>query len=202
MASQTSVLLVMAALIAGCAPTAQNVENTVAAATAGTGIRPDVLKKLQVFDGQTEAQLISRYRNKTQIYFGPRYGTQIEYTSDDGKAYLWFPGNRNILNGEWKKKSQPGMHSFKSRTGDGKSYLMPKTEICFRYGKNTYNPVTGHRGGGFECQSVALSILLGKYTVLEGDVFALAGRKAVPFVLPSGTELNADAVRSRIDSDS
>lgn len=54
------------------------------------------------------------------------------------------------------------------------------------------------RGAGFECQPIALSILFTKDTVLEGDVFGLAGREAVPFVLPSRTELRVENVKTRI----
>ena len=50
----------------------------------------------------------------------------------DGKAYLWYPGNQRIVVGEWKTQADPR----------GQSY----TQLCYRYGPNTYNPVTRSRG--------------------------------------------------------
>ena len=100
--------------------------------------------------------------NKTQQSYSPGHGMQIEYLAADGASWLWYPGNSKVLPGEWKTEG---------------------ADICFRYGKNTYNPVTRHKGGGWECGP-----LKGYNSTLvsstKGDIFGLAGRKKVPFDLP------------------
>lgn len=89
------------------------------------------------------------------------HGTQVEYLATGGKSYLWYPGNTIILEGRWKRQGP---------------------DICFAYGKNTYNPVTGARGGGWECMPFRL--YWGAVDErMAGDIFTLQGRGAVPFVL-------------------
>ena len=98
----------------------------------------------------------------TNLSFDPGHGTQIEYISPEGGAYLWYPGNSVILPGRWK-------------LDDGR--------MCFAYGPNTYNPVTGTSGGDWECASVAFYFR----PITErakGDVLGLQGRGRVPFDLP------------------
>ncbi|WP_143145772.1 hypothetical protein [Devosia enhydra] len=101
--------------------------------------------------------------NKTQLFFGPGHGTQVEYLAKGGTSYLWYPGNRVILRGDWKTEGN---------------------RICFRYGANTYNPVTGQRGATWSCQ------LLSEHRRFmtesrTGDVLGLAGRDKPPFTLDS-----------------
>jgi len=97
----------------------------------------------------------------TQMMRDSQHGTQIEYLSEGGKAFLWYPGNASILEGRWKRQG---------------------ADICFAYGENTYNPATGHVGGGWECMPFDLY-----WRVVEermpGDIFSLQGRGAVPFKL-------------------
>ena len=97
----------------------------------------------------------------THLSVSPDHGTQVEYLSSNGKTFLWYPGNRTILAGQWK------------RDGDN---------VCFAYVGNTYNPSTGHRGGGFECMSFDLY-----WRTIEqrmaGDVLGLSTRTEVPFRL-------------------
>ena len=97
----------------------------------------------------------------TQMTFSPGHGTQVEYLAKDGRTFLWYPGNTVVLAGEWKTEG---------------------ADICFRYGGNTYNPVTKHRGGGWECTPLKIhtSVVVEQK---KGDVFGLAGRKQVPFDL-------------------
>lgn len=104
----------------------------------------------------------------TQMMRDSHHGTQIEYLSEGGKAFLWYPGNSSILEGRWKREG-----------GD----------ICFAYGGNTYNPVTGHSGGGWECMPFDLYWRVVEER-MQGDIFSLDGRGAVPFKLdPKRTTL-------------
>lgn len=69
------------------------------------------------------------FADKTLLFYDPSHGNQIEYFAPDGKCYLWYPGNKRALPGHWRME------------GDN---------ICFLFGANTYNPVTGEIGGNWE----------------------------------------------------
>ncbi|HEY9013267.1 MAG TPA: hypothetical protein VIN06_19870 [Devosia sp.] len=97
----------------------------------------------------------------TNMSHDPGHGTQVEYLSPGGGAWLWYPGNAVIVPGKWKRAGK---------------------EMCFAYTANSYNPVTGHKGGGWECMpykhwwgSIAERV--------EGDPLGLEGRRKVPFKL-------------------
>ena len=93
--------------------------------------------------------------------FDGGHGTQVEYVGSNGRTFLWYPGNKVVLPGRWK--------------------LQGKT-VCFLYGPNTYNPVTGVVGAQWECEPIAGYI--GVQTErAAGDVFGLAQRTEVPFIL-------------------
>lgn len=98
----------------------------------------------------------------TNMTFDSGHGTQVEYLAANGGAHLWYPGNSVILHGQWKKQ--------------GASY-------CFKYGPNTYNPVTHVYGDKWECEpnSVYTSGLVEQ---ARGDPLHLARRSAAPFPLP------------------
>lgn len=84
------------------------------------------------------------------------YGVQVEYFAPDGTSYLWFRGNRAPLRGEWKVRG----------SGFGE-------DLCFRYGPNTRDAVTGIRGGNWECGRLA-SESRDVVSFLEGDPFGLS----------------------------
>lgn len=69
------------------------------------------------------------FADKTLLFYDPSHGNQIEYFAPDGKCYLWYPGNKRALPGHWRME------------GDN---------ICFLFGSNTYNPVTGEIGGNWD----------------------------------------------------
>ncbi len=69
------------------------------------------------------------YCGRTVIFYEPSHGNQVEYLDSDGYCYLWYPENTRIVVGRWRSDD---------------SY------IYFRYGFNTFNPVTGIVGGRWE----------------------------------------------------
>lgn len=111
-----------------------------------------------LFPTLAHAEQVGGYTNLTH---DSGHGTQIEYLSRGGKAFLWYPGNSVILEGRWKEQG---------------------ADICFAYGENTYNPVTGTAGGGWECMPFRL-FWGGISERMQGDVLSLEGRGAVPFKL-------------------
>ena len=98
--------------------------------------------------------------NTTIMTWDPGHGTQVEYYDGAGHSWLWYPGNRVVLPGQYKLKG---------------------ADICFAYGPNSYNPVTG-KIGGWECQNLKAEQ---QFTVdrTKGDVFHLKNAGKVPFRL-------------------
>lgn len=115
------------------------------------------------------AQAGQKLTNQTILHYGPGHGTQVEYMGANGKTYLWYPGNRVILPGQWKLQ--------------GGTKANP-AQICFKYGPNTYNPYTGVYGSVWECEPMSVY----RSTSIEqadGDIFGLSTRSKPPFRLSS-----------------
>lgn len=126
-----------------------------ALAAACTFLHPDNSKPLD--------SAVADYADKTILFAGGGHGYQVEYYAPDGSAYLWYPGNERTLRGAWKVEE--------GELGN---------RLCFRYGANTYNPVTKTRGDSWEC------VLLGDIRLMlqeeaEGDILYLATNRSVPF---------------------
>jgi hypothetical protein len=109
---------------------------------------------------------------KTNMSFAAGHGTQVYYLRPDGTEFLWYPGNAGIVRAKWKIVAYPISNK------PGREYA----SMCFQYGTNTYNPVTKQAGGNWECR---LAHDKAQFVVdrVDGDVFGLALRQAVPFVL-------------------
>ena len=89
-------------------------------------------------------------------YTQPGHGTQIEYFSPKGIAFLWYPGNSRSVPSIWKLETGSSSH-----------------RICFQYPSSSRNAITGTNGGAWEC--VALGYwakdIVEKRT---GDIFSLS----------------------------
>lgn len=124
--------------------------------------------------GKTVMTFVDVYRDCINGQVGPYYypvcserpgpGTQVEYLADDGRSYLWFPGNRRLVRGHWIVRR-----------------WREKYEICWSYGPNSRHFITGERGDKLSCD------LLSNYAVTiaeirEDDSFDLASGR-LPFVL-------------------
>lgn len=110
--------------------------------------------------------------NTTRMTTMLGHGTQVTYFSGDGDVYLWYPENAKVLRGQW---------NFRPAEGVGMS------EMCFRYGANSFNPVTRRSGGDWQCADYRKTALW-EVEVRDGDVFRLGEREPVPFVLPAGAK--------------
>lgn len=97
----------------------------------------------------------------TTMIYGS-HGTQVEYNAANGKTYLWYPGNAEIVRGQWKLKR------------NGKA-----VDICFKYPAGA---TTGQAAGDWACQGVQ-TYLDGARQRSPGDALELSKAKAVPFVL-------------------
>lgn len=96
----------------------------------------------------------------------PEQGAQIIFMGNRGKTYLWYGGSTEILEG----------HYYSG---------MREDTICFKYGADRYNPITGLPAGRSECTARSGYSALLQQTI-KGDVFDLANRRAAPFVLGRG----------------
>jgi hypothetical protein len=112
-------------------------------------------------------QARSHLSNGTQMTFGPGHGTQVEFMQQDGAAFLFYPGNTRIVPGQWKLEQLAG----------------GSVALCFKYGANTYNPVTRQSGAGWDCEDIA-RYKAGVVDSAGGDVLGLARQTSVPFALP------------------
>lgn len=142
----------------------------------------------------TVKEIRSALTDMTYLSYSGIHGTQVEYASKDGRVFLWYPGNKVILAGKWEPKQ-----IFVEYYEQGN--LIKRFEfsqICFQYGDNTYNPATGHAGGGFECQSFA-PFRERMDEGRRGDVFRLRGRIAVPFALTK-ERTSLEALRAKMRS--
>jgi hypothetical protein len=109
---------------------------------------------------------------KTRISFTSGHGTQVTYMHPNGAVFLWYPGNTVVLPGKWQIVPSGSRPQSEGQYAD----------ICFQYGSNTYNPVTGRPGGKWECRP-AHTLEHSTVDRTDGDVFGLATRTAVPFRL-------------------
>ena len=113
----------------------------------------------------TVGEANAKFINQTRISFSPGHGTQVSYMRPDGSVFLWYPGNKAVLRGRWLIEGRAN-----------------SAYVCFQYGSNTYNPVTKQPGGGWSCRQADV---FARITVdrVPGDLFGLANRQSVPFVL-------------------
>ncbi|MEO9822315.1 MAG: hypothetical protein ABJ370_05955 [Paracoccaceae bacterium] len=129
----------------------------------------DPAEELSAYPRETfgAAGMQKRYSNATFLDYSREHGTQIEHLSSDGRAYLWYPGNKRMVVGSWLVRPNPRVPTV--------------GEICFQYGPNTFNPVTQQRGGRLNCTtSGAFIIKENEYT--RGDPLNLSSGQ-IPFVL-------------------
>lgn len=101
---------------------------------------------------------------------GP-HGVQVFYVTADGDSFLWYPGNRRVVHGEYRL------------IGNAPEGLLPKRGrvdgIKFKYQPNSYNPVTGRRGGTWDRRDRmegARSVI----SYARGDIFDLSSG-SVPY---------------------
>jgi len=125
-----------------------------------------------------EAETRKFFGCRTIVTWSGAQGTQVSYLGAGGKAYLWAPGNDTVLSGNWR--IDPRATSAQS----------PRTyvAVCVQYGAQP--------GAPWECRPAEM---LERITLdhADGDVFALAGRSAVPFRLPR-ERANIAALQQRI----
>jgi hypothetical protein len=136
------VLAAMVLAIAGCAPSQRSgadVQSAIAEVNARKNLFPDYPQP-----------------DMTYLSFSKAHGYQVNYLAPEGRARLWYPGNRRGVPEEYKCDIVNGIDA-----------------ICWRHPSGNSNPVTRTQGGGFQCSRLdqtQRSIV----AALPGDPYALA----------------------------
>lgn len=139
--------------------------------------------------------IASFFADRTIVSHSPQHGTQVEYIAPNGTTFLWYPGNDTILRGTFNVLWENASAEIDDPQEGRYRGQINLNYVCFRYAANSYNPVTGHRGGGFECGSYARQREALRET-RKGDVFGLAGRTKAPF--PLGREPQSVAALQKL----
>lgn len=126
--------------------------------------------------------IASFFADRTMLSYSAQHGTQVEYIAPNGDTFLWYPGNDAILRGQFTVLWEKGSAEIDDPEQGRYRGQINLNYVCFRYAANSYNPATGHRGGGYECGAYARQREVLKET-RKGDVFGLAGRAVAPFPL-------------------
>lgn len=110
----------------------------------------------------TVAAVFELLCDRTLHYYDDGVGNQIEYTSADGAAFLWFNGMTEVITGAWEVlENTPG-----------------QIEICY-----TYDPQPVAPEGEVFCHDYAAwQVTIQENGIRDGDPYALSSGQ-VPFNL-------------------
>ncbi|MBY0611038.1 MAG: hypothetical protein K2P80_02530 [Beijerinckiaceae bacterium] len=150
-------------------------------------------KKCELTTSPTEIadeQIVVDFMKDRTIRTFSNLGMQIEYTSTDGKAYLWFPGNLQIARGSWRTKTATQRIIYDDPAIGRTWSEQPLVFLCY-----TYTNTSGGSRNREECHQYAYTKFTGREN-RRGDIFKLATRDAVPFVLPK-ENVTLDALLKR-----
>ncbi len=127
------------------------------------------------------------------VHFYDGSGNQIEYTSGDGTAYLWFHDLPEVIVGTWGVYADAEVERRQSRGGgaegrDGdlraEDFLSGPTfgaQVCYEYPPGAFGPTDT---GGFHCfDEVQLFETVVNGGVFPGDRYGLQDGEP-PFTLP------------------
>ncbi len=101
--------------------------------------------------------------DRTLHYFDPGVGNQIEFTTADGRAYLWFNGEPDVITGTWEVlEPAPG-----------------QIEICYHYDPQATTPA-----GQTYCHAYGTWLItIQENGIRDGDPYGLQNGQ-IPFLLP------------------
>lgn len=116
---------------------------------------------------------------KTFRAFDPQHGNQVEFFARDGTVSLWYPGNSDLVPGRWIAEPLN---------------INGPTQICFKYGLDSFNPVTERRRGNWECRD-ASAWLKDVKEIRNRDPLEIS--RALPFVLNAQPEQSTSDLARR-----
>ena len=136
-------------------------------------------EKLDLIQDEFSGYMKKKLANRTIIERQGAHGWLAEYSTEDGRVFMWYPGNRKVMPGFWKVESVPVTLRNQS---------FSTIHICFQY-PTGYNYVENKPGKNWDCWPASESIAYPEnrknnngLEVREGDVFNLQTGK-IPFVL-------------------
>lgn len=127
--------------------------------------------------GSDGATLTTTLSNTTYKSWDKLHGMQVEFLSDSGQAFLWYPRNTRLVVGEWETRDFDSANS---------------PSICFRFSNNTINPGLGTRGGHWTCRH-GRGFVRQANEIVRDDIFNLSTGE-IPFVLPADKDLSFNAI--------
>ena len=133
-------------------------------------------------DNPTVEMVTQGYSNRTVLTVDRQHGTQVRYFADNGRTFLWYPGNNRIVAADWRVQSQ-------DRDGFA---------LCFKHGTQTFAPVSGSSGRVWKCSGSVAQALAMTDEIVAGDPFNLSNG-AVPFVMPYATDLTMEDLAQSAD---
>ncbi len=122
------------------------------------------------------AEIAALYADKTRISYGPLHGNQVEYTTASGKAHLWYPGQDQVIVGDWK-------------VPEGKY-------VCFYYPEIAVDRISGGLSDRWACHVIEDAIKDSQ--TADGDVFDLTNSYWVPYGLNRHPRTSFDEVKGKI----
>lgn len=113
-------------------------------------------------------------KGRTVMHYDSFHKTQLTYYTENGREWLWYPGNRAALMGHIKVRAN---------------------QICFAYPNSSINPATGVAGPEWECAPLE-RFTAGIIDSVEGDIFNLSSGR-IPFVMPK-RRYSFDQLKSKL----
>ena len=127
------------------------------------------------------AELKAFLADTTIKTWDPLHGTQVEYLSANGQTWLVYPGNTRAVRGEWQIRSDTH-----------------QPELCYRYGPNSYNPVTRQRGSRWSCSPAILTLAWRYGQMVDGDVLGVRQIGIFPQPMPPDVNISLNTIMVEI----
>jgi len=139
----------------------------------------DLGKTLTLNQDEFLTYMQNKQSNKTIREIQGRHGWLAEYSTQDGRVYMWYPGNKKVMPGFWKVEKVLVKINAKE---------FHSVHICFQY-PTGYNYVENKPGKNWDCWPASRSLAFPEKrrdtngrAEKEGDVFNLQSGN-IPFVL-------------------
>ncbi|MEZ5839550.1 MAG: hypothetical protein R3D02_03660 [Hyphomicrobiales bacterium] len=130
-----------------------------------------------------EAEIREQLADRTTLVDASKIGRMVEYTLADGRAYLWTPGAREVVAGQWKVEPAARPAKVHVRTDKGIEVReMTISNLCFRYQPTSTVPAGALVSGNWSCR-LYTEAAKARLESRAGDIFRLAERAAVPYPL-------------------
>lgn len=137
-------------------------------------IREHIEETVRRYNGGTAEEAKPLFKNKTHLSYSAKFGTQVEYIDEDGRAHLWYPGYEFVAHGWWE------LTNTDFPVSGPPDFTIKIAQVCFAYPIDVLNPETG---GASESMCSYFNAWQKQHVEsMPGDIFDLKHRKKVPFI--------------------